>query len=96
MSLRDVKRAMDVMVWFYKRYKQFSPLLKKEEEQSEDGRESEEEEEQQAKLPRVQTHAQKVQSVDELSMLEESFPLSKGEVDAFQSPQVAKIFVFSI
>ena len=91
MSLRDVKRAMDVMVWFYKRHKQFFPLLENEEEKSEDGRESEEEEEQQSKLPRDQTLAQKVQYVDELSILEESVPLTEEGVDAFLglSPQVA-------
>ena len=47
-SLRDVKRAMEVMVWFYERYKQFSPLVRKREEIGEDNSESEEEDEEAA------------------------------------------------
>ena len=80
---------MDVMVWFYRRHQQFSPLLENEEEESEHERESEKEEEQQAKLPRDETLAQKVQYVDELSMYEKFSSLTEEGIGAFQSLQVA-------
>lgn len=95
-SLRDVKRAMEVMVWFHKRYKQFSPLLKNdrnEEESSEDDSESEEEEELEVARPSPPIGlGQRVQYVDELSMAQQevSFIIPEDEADVFQSPEVGQ------
>lgn len=45
MSLRDVKRAMEVMVWFYEHFQKFSCLMQDEEKENEDDGENEDENE---------------------------------------------------
>ena len=41
MSLRDVKRAMEVMIWFYQHFQDFSSLMEEERRKNEEGSESE-------------------------------------------------------
>ena len=41
MSLRDVKRAMEVMIWFYQHFQDFSGLMEEERRKNEEGSESE-------------------------------------------------------
>ena len=75
---------MEVMVWFYKHYKDFSPLLQNEGTETEDvsGSEKKENEEEEERLINANL-AQKVRYVDEISMLEEnSVPLTEEEMDA--------------
>lgn len=41
MSLRDVKRAMEAMIWFYQHFQDFSGLMEEERRKNEEGSESE-------------------------------------------------------
>lgn len=80
---------MEVMVWFYEHYEQFSPLLQNEEKKTEHDSDSEEEEEKEAEKIVEHSLAQRVQFVDEMSMLEENYPILLDEdgIDVIQSSQ---------
>ena len=77
MSLRDIKRAMEVMVWFYKRFQDFSCLMQDEENENEDDGESEDENKSEDKRPSVK---QTLLTFDEERLtLEEARPTFKEE-----------------
>ncbi|CAH3163087.1 unnamed protein product, partial [Porites evermanni] len=76
-SLRDVKRAMEVMVWFHKHYKYFAPLLQSEEQESIERRESEQDEDDKEETSNVHSFRKKVELFDEMHVPQEKLSDSR-------------------
>lgn len=66
-----MKRAMEVMVWFYEHYKYFAPLVQSEDQESKERRDSEEDEDDKEETPHVHSFSEKVELVDEMPVPQE-------------------------